>query len=150
MERILVDCGPRSMSHPQHVTLNMDTQLDRPTVSSTVGNVKPSAPSIRPQKKSAKKKHSAYHQRLQTRLPVVNEQWTRANSWYPDAQQYQYSTSNLCKWIGGYSTLFRGGIVMWKWYDAMGQVYVGAFGLHAELWNTQGQQRPTIEDYKWL
>jgi hypothetical protein len=28
----------RSMSHPQHVTLNMDTQLDRPTVSSTVGN----------------------------------------------------------------------------------------------------------------
>jgi hypothetical protein len=32
----------RSMSHPQHVTLNMDTQLDRPTVSLTVGNVKPS------------------------------------------------------------------------------------------------------------
>jgi hypothetical protein len=38
---------------------------------------------------------------------------------------------------------------MWKGYDTMGQVYVGAFRLHAELWNTQGHQKPTIEDFKF-
>jgi hypothetical protein len=32
-------CGPRSMSHPQHVTRNMDSQLNQPTVSSTGDNV---------------------------------------------------------------------------------------------------------------
>jgi hypothetical protein len=48
----MYSCGPHSMSHSQHITLNMDTKLDQPTVSSTVANVKPSAPSIQPQRKS--------------------------------------------------------------------------------------------------
>jgi hypothetical protein len=67
-------CGPRSLSHRQQVTLNIDSQLNQPTVSSTDDNVKESAPCHRPKKPQHLKTGNYYRQMNET-LPRINAEW---------------------------------------------------------------------------